>query len=198
MGHLADTFHLTVDVPVYLVSRPRLWRLLFGMLCVPLGIALLWGEQVVAHWHAMHLGDAHIAGLVFLLVGAFYMAKSVLNDLLYVHRLSFGRHGMHLVWSHVPQLFGERHQKERLFQWSDLNALLWIENHQEHALAQHLQVEFKEHIGLRKSQIKVLVSDDRNLDYCAKLITFLPEDFVIPEWLDMARKKKDPSAASQI
>jgi hypothetical protein len=168
------------------------------MLCVPLGLALWWSDSMAAHWHAMPLGDAHMAGLVFLLVGAFYMLKSVLNDLLHVHRLSFDGHGMHLVWSHVPQLFGARHQKERLFQWSDLNALLWIESHQEHALAQHLQVEFKEHIGLRRSQIKVLVSDHRHPDHCEKLIAFLPEDFVIPEWLRMARKKKDPPVACQI
>lgn len=190
MGPLADTFHLTVDVPLYLVNRPRLWRVVFGAACLPVGLALLWVEQVAASWHSTHLGEAHIAGLALLLLGVFYIAKAVLNDLLHVHRLSFSKQGMHLVWSQVPQLYGARRQQERFFFWADLNALLWMEGSHEHTLAQHLQVEFKEQIGLRRNQIKVLVCDERNPVHCEKLIAFLPEDFVIPEWLDVARKKQ--------
>ena len=196
MGQLADAFHLTVDVPLYLVKRPRLWRLFFGLVCFSLGFSFLWVPQATAYWQSKQLGDPQTAGLIFLLLGIFYAAKSALNDLLYVHRISFSKNGVHLVWSHAPQIFGRRAQKERLFQWSDLDTLAWVESNHEHALTQHLEIEFKEIIGLNTSRIKVLVSDDRNADHCEKFIACLPDAFTVPEWLDVARKKKLGGLAS--
>lgn len=196
MGQLVDAFDLTVDVPLYLVSRPRLSRLMFGLLCLPLGGLLLWHAQVAAYWQSTPLGDPQVAGLMALLVGIFYVVKSALDDLLHVHRISFSENGVRLVWSHAPKLCGQRTQKERVFQWSDLAAVAWIEGHQEHVLAQHLELAFKEKIGLSKRRIKVLVSDDRNPEHCEKLIAFLPHTFTIPEWLDAARKKNHGGAAS--
>ena len=198
MGQLADAFHLTVDVPLYLVKRPRLWRLFFGLVSFPLGFSLLWIPQATAYWQSKQLGDPQTAGVIFLLLGIFYAAMSAINDLLYVHRISFSKRGMHLIWSHAPQIFGPRAQKERLFEWSDLGALVWIESNHEHALAQHLEIEFKEEIGLSRGRIKVLVSDDRNADHCEKLIAFLPETFTVPEWLNAARKKKLGGLASSL
>ncbi len=196
MGQLADAFHLTVDAPLYLVKRPRLWRLFFGLVSFPLGFSLLWIPQATAYWQSKQLGDAQTAGLIFLLLGIFYAAMSAINDLLHVHRISFSKRGMHLIWSHAPQIFGRRAQKERLFEWSDLGSLVWVESNHEHALAQHLEIEFKEEIGLSRGRIKVLVSDDRNADHCEKLIAFLPETLTVPEWLDVARKKKLGGLAS--
>jgi hypothetical protein len=196
MGQIADAFHLTVDVPLYLVKRPRLWRLCFGLVSFPLGFSLLWIPQATAYWQSKQIGDAQTAGLIFLLLGIFYAAKSALDELLHVHRVSFSKHGMHLIWSHAPQIFGCRVDKERLFHWSDLETLVWVESNHEHALAQHLEIELKQEIGLSRNRIKVLVSDDRNSEHCEKLMTFLPETFTAPEWLDVARKKKLGGLAS--
>ena len=55
---------------------------------------------------------------------------------------------------------------------------------------EHIKIRFKEDIGVRRSQLQILISDDRNPDRCEKLIAFLPEDFVAPEWIQAARKRR--------
>jgi len=71
-----------------------------------------------------------------------------------------------------------------------LESLFWHEGESENDLQQHIKIQFKEDIGVRRSQLKILISDDRNPDRCEKLIAFLPEDFVAPEWIQAARKRR--------
>jgi hypothetical protein len=193
MGQLADTFHLTVESPLYIVKRPRLWRLIFGAACFPLGFSLLWIESVNSYWSAMGLGNSHIYGLVLILTAALTVARSIAYDLLQVLEVSFDKSGMYLIWSHVPNLLSLRKIREKQFRWEELDSLIWHESDSEHDLQQHVKIFFKEEIGSRTSRLKLRISDDRNLDRCEKLIALLPEDFVVPQWIEVARKRRNQS-----
>ena len=190
MGHLADSFHLTVGSPLDWVKRPRLWRLALGLTCFPLALSFLWADSSHAYWMAVSLGKPHILGWVGLLLATYLVVSAVASDLLHVHQVSFSKAGMHLTWSQVPGLLSERFQREKLFVWSELESLFWHEGESENDLQQHIKIQFKEDIGVRRSQLKILISDDRNPDRCEKLIAFLPEDFVAPEWIQAARKRR--------
>ena len=143
MGHLTETYHLTLDVASDLVRFPRVWRMSLGLLCSILAISLLCVEQAAAYWNSQQIGDRHIFSVMLLIGGAFYITQSFRNDMFRVHHISFNRTGMRLKWSHIPSLFSERDTQEKIFRWSDLQSLLWVESDHEHALKQYLTIEFK-------------------------------------------------------
>ena len=188
MEHHAEKFHLAVDAPPSLVKRPKLWRLIIGLACIPLAFSLFWLEPINAYWTAKHLGDPHTIGIMILFVGSYAAVSAFANDFLQVHEALCDKDGMHLFWTSVPSLLSCRLVGEKYFKWHDFASLHWDESDSDHDLQQYIQIEFKEFFGAHRSFLKLRISDDRNFEQCEKLISLLPNDFAVPEWVRVARK----------
>lgn len=102
MGHLIDTYHLTLDVPSDLTRHPRLWRLGVGAACCAMALLLGGTDVLHTHWNAALLGDPRIAGAALLLVGDYQIVHALRNDAFRLEQLRFNRTGVHLTWSHAP------------------------------------------------------------------------------------------------
>jgi hypothetical protein len=190
VNQLGDSLQLTLDQP-HLVSRwPRAWCLFIGLCCIPTAFSLLLVEPAGAYWNSKHLGDADFAALLVLMVGSFFLAKALVSDLLKVCAVTLTPNGISLMWSHVPQIFGGGVSKKIHLLWPDVDTLVWIEGESELDMKQYLQIEFKERIAIRKTVLKVLVSDDQNEMECKKVIDLLPPSLVKPEWLQSISQPK--------
>lgn len=193
MGHLIDTYHLTLDVPSDLTRHPRLWRLGVGAACCAIALLLGGTDVLHTHWNAALLGDPRIAGAALLLVGGYQIVHALRNDAFRLEQLSFNRTGVHLTWSHAPHLTGPRSTRQHHFQWAELQSVQWVESEHEHALQQYLQLVFHAPIGLHRTHIKVQISEDRNPEHGEQLAAFLPATLTLPAWLEAARKNPHPS-----
>lgn len=178
-----DSVELTLELAHPASRRPRIGYLLIGLFCIPSAFSLLLVEPASAYWNSKHLGDADFAALIVLILGSFFLAKALVSDLLRVCAVTLTSDGIFVAWSHVPQIFGGGVNKHVMLNWNDIETLLWMEGESELDLKQYLQIEFKDNIEIRKTALKVLVCDDRNEDFCKKIIDLLPSNFVKPEWI---------------
>jgi hypothetical protein len=185
-----DPIELTLEPAHRESRRPRMGYLLIGLICIPSAFSLLLVEPTSRYWNSKHLGDADVAALIVLIVGALFLTKALASDLLRVCAVRVTQNGIFVAWSHVPQIFGGGIRKEVLLHWDEIESLRWLEGESELDLKQYLQIEFKEKIEIRKTALKVLVCDDRDEDFCKKIIHLLPPNFVKPEWIRLATQHK--------
>lgn len=186
MNQHNDAIELTLELAHHVSRRPRIGYLFIGLICIPSAFSLLLVEPTSQYWNSKHLGDVDFAALIVLLVGAFFLAKALVSDLLRVCAVRLTQNGIFVAWSHVPQLFGGGVHKEVLLHWDDIESLRWLEGESELDLKQYLEIEFKEKIEIRKTALKVLVCDDRDEDFCKKILQLLPTNVVKPEWIRRA------------
>lgn len=191
MGHHVDSFHLVIDAQSFLVKRPRLWRLIIGVACIPLTFSFFWLEPVNAYWTSKHLGNPHTIGIIFLILGIYGIATAFINDFFQAHEALFTNEGIDLLWTNTPHLLSLRVANKKHFNWNDFEDFHWHESNSDHDLQQHIKIKFKQSIFSNRNFLKLRVSDDRNYERCEKLISILPKNFLPPAWVLAERKRKE-------
>lgn len=184
------SFQLDYGPPGSLVKRPRLWRLIIGLLCTAsAAIAMAWISGW-SNWAAttdtgVRLSIGALGG------GGIAMAlNAVARDFLHIEWARFSSDGVHLRWSYVPHLWETRVEKELQLAWREVVHLEWQEGGLEHDLKQHLVLHLKTPLCHGHERLKLLVSDDRNVSQCEALMAHLPTSVETPCWLATTRLRR--------
>ena len=172
-----------------LVARPRLWLITSGLLLIMAGGSFYFLNARSPYLFFGNFESIRLVSLTALIGGAVVMTRALVSDLMVLHHLRISKSGIQIMWSYVPQLYGARVNIEDSFLWNDIDSVAWLEGENELDLTQHLRIRFKEKVGFRKKEIKILVSDDRDANRCHELLSLLPDNFVVPEWVAVIRKE---------
>jgi hypothetical protein len=190
MEQSSDSITFELRTPFYIAGYPRVWGLILGTICVLSGLFLLCSVSTDSFWGAKLLSEPLVAGLIAVLFGTFLIARSAVSDLLSIYDATFSKNGVKISWSTVPNIFSRRMAGEKMFYWGDLNSLTWIDTETYPSVCQQIKIQFKENLGLRKRDLKIEISSNRNYERCELLATILPEYVTLPHWLRQAKQSK--------
>lgn len=190
--HCMDSRFECIDLPVKAptdvsAGRPRLqrlaWSALFLLVVLLVAAFVCNWPAATSWWDEAKLGDIRLTGALLLLTGATCAIRAIASDLSRLHRVRVSAKGVHLEWSHVPRLTGQRVSARRFVGWNEVASISWLEGAQDHDFRQYIVLQLRESLALRLKRMKLPVSDSRDRERCEALLSRLPPGVAAPQWL---------------
>lgn len=182
MIHPDHSFHLAYDQPSNWVKRPRLARLVCGLVLIAAGLVGLQTDGLTVGWRAWTAVESCLLYGSVALIGVVMAAHALFSDQLHIQRIRVHPQGLSILWSHVPGLWQTRLERWRELAWSDVDRIEWEEGSQEHDFKQHLVLYLHAPLNRRQTRIKVLLCESRDYLWCESLLSHVPRRIRAPLW----------------
>lgn len=191
MAPLTSSFDLSHERPALPASGPRLWRLIFGLLCLVAAASLAASHLVSPLWHGATVSEVGFVSVLLLIVGVASTVQALHSDLFRLHSASIHPNGIQLEWSHAPRLSAPLITDRRFFRWDEVVSIQWSEGRHEHDFRQLLELTLYQPLARDRNHVQLLVSEGRNPDRCMAVMALMPESATSPEWIERAHAVAD-------